>query len=82
MATERRHNSITAELQEVRAQLESTERSRKSAENELLETGERLAELNAQNTSLSVAKRKLDSDLQALKVCKPPQVRIYAGFKN
>ena len=47
MATERRHNSITAELQEVRAQLESTERSRKSAENELLETGERLAELNA-----------------------------------
>ena len=68
MTSERRHNSLTGELQEVRAQLESAERSRKSAEHELVEASERVSELNAHNTTLSAAKRKIESDLHAIKV--------------
>ena len=61
MTSERRHNSVTGELQEVRAQLES-------AEHELVEASERVSELNAHNTTLSAAKRKIESDLHAIKV--------------
>ena len=45
------------------------EYNRKHAEKELSDTEEQLTEATAQNTALANNKRKLESDLQDLKVC-------------
>uniref|UniRef100_G1RYH6 Myosin-6 n=1 Tax=Nomascus leucogenys TaxID=61853 RepID=G1RYH6_NOMLE len=63
---ERRNNLLQAELEELRAVVEQTERSRKLAEQELIETSERVQLLHSQNTSLINQKKKMESDLTQL----------------
>ena len=48
---ERRNNLLQAELEELRAMVEQTERSRKLAEQELIETSERVQLLHSQVSS-------------------------------
>ncbi|XP_049613687.1 myosin-6 [Syngnathus scovelli] len=60
---ERRNNLIQAELEEVRAALEQTDRSRKLAEQELTDSTERMQLLHSQNTSLINQKKKHEADL-------------------
>uniref|UniRef100_A0A6I8N447 Myosin-7B n=1 Tax=Ornithorhynchus anatinus TaxID=9258 RepID=A0A6I8N447_ORNAN len=63
---ERRNNLLLAEIEEMRAALEQTERSRKIAEQELIKTGEQVQLLHAQNTSLINTKKKLETDLSQI----------------
>ncbi|XP_033024738.1 myosin-7 isoform X1 [Lacerta agilis] len=63
---ERRNNLLQAELEELRAVVEQTERARKLAEQELIETSERVQLLHTQNTSLINQKKKMESDLSQL----------------
>ncbi|XP_019509964.1 PREDICTED: myosin-8 [Hipposideros armiger] len=63
---ERRANLLQAEVEELRASLEQTERSRKIAEQELLDASERVQLLHTQNTSLINTKKKLESDVSQL----------------
>ncbi|XP_058708108.1 myosin-1B-like [Poecile atricapillus] len=63
---ERRANLLQAEIEELRAALEQTERSRKVAEQELLDASERVQLLHTQNTSLLNTKKKLESDMAEL----------------
>ncbi|XP_032055436.1 myosin heavy chain, skeletal muscle, adult-like isoform X1 [Aythya fuligula] len=60
---ERRANLLQAEVEELRAALEQTERSRKVAEQELLDASERVQLLHTQNTSLINTKKKLETDI-------------------
>ncbi|XP_062409635.1 myosin heavy chain, fast skeletal muscle-like [Sardina pilchardus] len=60
---ERRNTLMVAEIEELRAALEQTERSRKVAEQELVDASERVGLLHSQNTSLINTKKKLESDL-------------------
>ncbi|XP_042363728.1 myosin heavy chain, fast skeletal muscle-like isoform X1 [Plectropomus leopardus] len=60
---ERRNNLMIAEIEELRAALEQTERSRKVAEQELIDASERVGLLHSQNTSLINTKKKLEADL-------------------
>ncbi|KAK7945440.1 hypothetical protein WMY93_001168 [Mugilogobius chulae] len=59
---ERRNNLLQAELEELRAALDQTERSRKLAEQELLDVSERVQLLHSQNTGLINQKKKLEND--------------------
>ncbi|XP_056362261.1 myosin-3-like [Oenanthe melanoleuca] len=63
---ERRANLLQAEVEELRAALEQTERSRKLAEQELLDAAERAQLLHTQNTSLFNTKKKLETDMAQL----------------
>ncbi|KAM4623646.1 myosin-7-like [Polymixia lowei] len=63
---ERRNNLIQAELEELRALVEQTERGRKLAEQELLDVSERVQLLHSQNTSLLNQKKKLEGDTSQL----------------
>ncbi|KAB1266369.1 Myosin-8 [Camelus dromedarius] len=63
---ERRANLLQAEVEELRATLEQTERSRKIAEQELLDASERVQLLHTQNTSLINTKKKLENDVSQL----------------
>ncbi|XP_053329710.1 myosin-4-like [Spea bombifrons] len=63
---ERRNNLQQAEIEELRSVLEQTERSRKVAEQELLDASERVQLLHSQNTSLINTKKKLESDAAQL----------------
>uniref|UniRef100_A0A667WHG1 Myosin tail domain-containing protein n=2 Tax=Myripristis murdjan TaxID=586833 RepID=A0A667WHG1_9TELE len=54
---------MQAEIEELRAALEQTERGRKIAEQELIDTGERAGLLHSQSTSLLNTKKKLESDV-------------------
>ncbi|XP_039104627.1 myosin-7B isoform X2 [Hyaena hyaena] len=65
-ALERRAALLAAELEELRAALEQGERSRRLAEQELLEATERLNLLHSQNTGLLNQKKKLEVDLTQL----------------
>ncbi|KAH0629556.1 hypothetical protein JD844_011708 [Phrynosoma platyrhinos] len=60
---ERRANLMQAEIEELRAALEQTERGRKVAEQELLDASERVQLLHSQNTSLINTKKKLETDI-------------------
>nr|XP_043879480.1 myosin heavy chain, fast skeletal muscle-like [Solea senegalensis] len=60
---ERRNNLMLAEIEELRAALEQTERGRKVAETELVDASERVGLLHSQNTSLINTKKKLEADL-------------------
>ncbi|MCI4375437.1 hypothetical protein PGIGA_G00109470 [Pangasianodon gigas] len=60
---ERRNNLLLAEIEELRTALEQTERSRKVAEQELVDASERVTLLHSQNTSLINTKKKLETDL-------------------
>ncbi|XP_075435722.1 myosin-3-like [Ascaphus truei] len=63
---ERRNNLMQAEIEELRAALEQTERSRKIAEQELLDVTERVQLLHTQNISLINTKKKLESEVSTL----------------
>uniref|UniRef100_A0A087XBW6 Myosin heavy chain 6 n=3 Tax=Poecilia TaxID=8080 RepID=A0A087XBW6_POEFO len=63
---ERRNNLLQAEVEELRGALEQTERSRKLAEQELLDVSERVQLLHSQNTSLINQKKKLEGDIAQL----------------
>ncbi|EPY86765.1 Myosin heavy chain, skeletal muscle, adult 1 isoform 29-like protein [Camelus ferus] len=63
---ERRANLMQAETEELRASLEQTERSRRVAEQELLDASERVQLLHTQNTSLINTKKKLETDISQL----------------
>ncbi|XP_072297032.1 myosin-7-like isoform X1 [Eucyclogobius newberryi] len=63
---ERRNNLLLAELEELRAALDQTERSRKLAEQELLDVSERVQLLHSQNTGLINQKKKLEADTSQL----------------
>ncbi|NXK64500.1 MYH7 protein, partial [Sylvietta virens] len=65
-ALERRNNLLLAEVEELRSTLEQAERSRKLAEQELLETSERVTLLHSQNTGLINQKKKLEADISQL----------------
>ncbi|XP_061317896.1 myosin-1B-like [Pezoporus flaviventris] len=60
---ERRANLLQAEVEELRAALEQTERTRKVAEQELMDASERVQLLHTQNTSLINTKKKLETDI-------------------
>ncbi|XP_059185034.1 myosin heavy chain, fast skeletal muscle-like isoform X2 [Centropristis striata] len=59
---ERRNSLMLAEIEELRAALEQTERSRKVAEQELVDASERVGLLHSQNISLINTKKKLEAD--------------------
>ncbi|XP_048055346.1 myosin heavy chain, fast skeletal muscle-like [Megalobrama amblycephala] len=59
---ERRNNLMLAEIEELRVALEQTERGRKVAEQELVDSSERVVLLHSQNTSLINTKKKLEAD--------------------
>ncbi|XP_066560791.1 myosin-4-like [Amia ocellicauda] len=63
---ERRSNLMQAEIEEMRAALEQTDRSRKVAEQELVDASERVQLLHSQNTSLINTRKKLESDFSQL----------------
>ncbi|XP_037642802.1 myosin-7-like [Sebastes umbrosus] len=63
---ERRNNLLQAEVEELRAALEQSERARKLAEQELLDVTERVQLLHSQNTSLINHKKKLEVDASQL----------------
>ncbi|XP_068455055.1 myosin-7 [Clinocottus analis] len=65
---ERRNNLLQAELEELRAALEQTERGRKLAEQELLDVSERVQLLHSQNTGLINQKKKLEIDASQLQI--------------
>ncbi|XP_041854267.1 myosin-4-like [Melanotaenia boesemani] len=64
--SERRNNLMQAEMEEIRAALEQTERSRRLAEQELLDASERVQLLHSQNTSLLNSRKKLEADLSQI----------------
>ncbi|XP_050952318.1 myosin-7 isoform X2 [Labeo rohita] len=64
--TERRNTLLAAELEELRGVVEQTDRMRKVAEQELMESTERVNLLHAQNTVVLNHKKKLESDLSSL----------------
>ncbi|XP_014166416.1 LOW QUALITY PROTEIN: myosin-1B-like [Geospiza fortis] len=63
---ERRANLLQAEVEELRAALEQTERLRKVAEQELMDASERVQLLHSQNTSLINTKKKLETDISQI----------------
>ncbi|KAG5846915.1 hypothetical protein ANANG_G00120030 [Anguilla anguilla] len=63
---ERRNNLLQAELEELRAMLEQTDRGRKLAEQELTDATERMQLLHSQNTSLINQKKKHETDIMQL----------------
>lgn len=63
---ERRVAVVQGECEEIRGALESAERGRKAAENELIDTNDRVNELAAQVQSLGGQKRKLEGDISAM----------------
>ncbi|XP_076839890.1 myosin-7 isoform X2 [Brachyhypopomus gauderio] len=64
--TERRNTLLATEMEELRLAVEQTERMRKVAEHELLESTERANLLHAQNMGALNQKKKLESDLSML----------------
>merc|ERR1711887_203845 len=60
---DRRNGLMVAEIEELRAALEQTERGRKMGEQELVDASERVGLLHSQNTSLLNTKKKLETDL-------------------
>jgi len=67
-AAEKRGIQLSGELEELRTQMEMSERARKSAESELNDAAERVSELMAANASLTSARRKLEADMHAMQV--------------
>ncbi|XP_054614449.1 myosin-8-like isoform X5 [Dunckerocampus dactyliophorus] len=65
---ERRNSLMMAEMEEVRTALEQSERSRKLAEQELMEVSERIQLLHSQNTGLLNAKKKTETELAQLQL--------------
>jgi chromosome segregation ATPase len=65
---ERRAALNSSEMDELRALLETAEKARKAAENELHEAADRVSELTSLVSSLNALKRKMETDIQAMHV--------------
>ncbi len=65
-ASERRANILAGEIEDLRTQLETTERGRKVADGELQEAVDRVSELSSTNSSIASMKRKLETDIQTM----------------
>lgn len=63
-ASERKANAVNSELEESRTLLEQSDRGRRQAEADLADASETMSHLTAQHGSLSMAKRKLEGELQ------------------
>jgi len=63
---ERRANAYYGELEESRTLLEQSDRGRRQAEADLYDKNEAYQDLYNQHNSLSIAKRKLESDYQTM----------------
>jgi len=66
-AADRRANAINGELEECRSKLEQTDRSRRQGETELCDVNEQLQLLGQQNNSLSIARRRLEGEMQTIR---------------
>merc|ERR1712183_598301 len=66
VTADRRSAAVANGLEESRALLETADRQRRAAEQELADTNENLAELGNVNQSIAAAKRKLESELSQL----------------
>merc|ERR1712123_494524 len=66
VTAERKAAAMQNALEEGRALLETADRQRRSAEQELADTNENLAELGNVNQSIAAAKRKLESEFNQL----------------
>ena len=64
---ERNANALLAEIDQNRTLLEQADKARKALENDLHEAADRISELGAANSNLSSQKRKLETDLAALR---------------
>merc|ERR1712096_567815 len=64
---DRKLTIVMTELDETRSALESNERARKQAEGELLEVSDRVNNLSAQNSALSSARRKLETENEQIR---------------
>ncbi|CAL4062729.1 unnamed protein product [Meganyctiphanes norvegica] len=63
---ERRGNSLHGELEESRTLLEQSDRGRRQAEADLADVNEQYQDLYNQHNSLSIVKRKIESEYQTL----------------
>merc|ERR1712002_1166176 len=66
VAADRKAAAMANALEESRALLETADRQRRAAEQELADTNEALADLNNVNQSITAAKRKLEAELNQL----------------
>ena len=66
-ASERSTNSLLIEIDQNRTLLEQADKNRKALENDLHEAADRISELSAANSNLASQKRKLETDLAALR---------------
>lgn len=66
--SERRAHALSGELEESRNLLEQSDRGRRQAEADLSEASEHISGLTAQNGSLTIAKRKMEGEMQTLQV--------------
>merc|ERR1712038_868021 len=67
VTADRRAAAVANGLEEARALLETADRQRRAAEQELADTNETLADLTNVNQSISASKRKLEGELSQLK---------------
>ena len=67
-AMDKRISLLVGQLEETKAQLETTEKAYKSTHVELTEAVERISELSNSASTLQAAKRKVDSELQTAHV--------------
>merc|ERR1712212_1052222 len=66
VSADRKAAAMQNALEEGRALLETADRQRRSAEQELADTNENLADLSNQNQSIAAAKRKLEAEFNQL----------------
>ena len=71
-----------AELDEVRAVLDATTRSKQSLEQELAEVQDRINDLNMQLGSLANAKRKIEGDYASLTRCEGGDIQTHTQKKT
>ncbi|KAK4317168.1 hypothetical protein Pmani_011731 [Petrolisthes manimaculis] len=64
--SERRCNAIQGELEESRSLLEQSDRGRRQADSDLVEANDQLSGLSDQYNTLTLAKRKLEGEMQTL----------------
>merc|ERR1712214_170178 len=64
--SERRAHAVRNELEETKTQLEHADRQRRTAEQELSDVMEQVADSTLMNQSLQSNKRKLDSEMQTM----------------
>lgn len=65
---ERRGNALQGELEESRSLLEQSDRGRRQAESDLADANDQLNELTSHCGDMSLAKRKVEGEIQTLQV--------------